>query len=139
MQGVAGIGIVNAVEVVHAFGKKGSRANNVGAATAEGGTSAGGSGEGAAGDAASGINVGLKAFREWLEAPNEGLIAAAARITGGDTTRDGPMVAAAELSKEGTVGPEESGESVVKSFPASPPPSSISADPPVNLIPAACL
>ena len=109
MQGVAGIGIVNAVEVVHAFGKKGSRANNGGAKTAEGGV--GGSGEGTIGDAASGINVGLKAFREWLEAPNEGLIAAAARITGGDTGRDDSEEATAGTSKLGTSGPEESGES----------------------------
>ena len=67
---MAGIGIVNAVEVVHAFGKR--RRN--------GGTDATGGIKEGEPSTSSVICGGLCSFREWLEAPDEGLIAAAARV-----------------------------------------------------------
>ena len=70
IQGVAGIGIVNAVEVVHAFGKHRSRGTDV----------TGGIKEGEPSTSSVICGGGLCSFREWLEAPDEGLIAAAARV-----------------------------------------------------------
>ena len=89
LQGVAGIGIVNAVEVVHAFGEgqrsgRGEKGDDgVSNQQEQGGVS--GSQPGTSG----GCGFGLRAFREWLEAPDEGLIAAATGAAGGRGARGG--------------------------------------------------
>ena len=82
-QGVAGIGIVNAVEVVHAFGegqrsgRGGEEGDGAGSQQERGGSS------GSQPGTSRSCGFGLRAFREWLEAPDEGLIAAATGAAGG--------------------------------------------------------
>ena len=62
---------MNAVEVVHAFGsKRRSRGTDIAEGPKEGGPST----------SSVICGGGLCSFRQWLEAPDEGLIAAAARV-----------------------------------------------------------
>ena len=76
-QGVAGIGVVNAVEVVLAFNHR--QASAVGGGnTVEAADPLPQPSEGEEHSPR-----GLEAFREWLEAPDEDLIRAAARVGGG--------------------------------------------------------
>ena len=113
-QGVAGIGIVNAVEVVQAFGKRrgscrseaqGAEGGPADSRGSNGGSASVGFKDGTRSCAV--IGQGLHGFKEWLEAPDEGLLAAAARA-GGIAGR--PEISASEERAEVLNNDTDSGE-----------------------------